>query len=231
MSTKDITLLTIIGREKESSRENLDIIQKIIEFSGSINFRKVKILSAFRNQKISDRSIEQINIAPMDSRGYNKFCVENLHEYVDTNYVLMFQTDGFIVHPELWDDLFLEYDYVGAPWPNNFECRVGNGGFSLRSKKFLDATKNIEYIDNVYFNRGITPEDYLICVLNYQYMISQNINFAPIDIAIKFSYEQPIPEFPNWDHSMSLGFHGLFQGNGGLLNNFRKNIMHKYNIS
>ena len=26
-------------------------------------------------------------------------------------------TDGFIVHPEMWRDEFLKYDYIGAPWP------------------------------------------------------------------------------------------------------------------
>ena len=40
---------------------------------------------------------------------------------------------------------FFDYDYIGAPWPNNFVNRVGNGGFSLRSKKFLELTAKIPY--------------------------------------------------------------------------------------
>jgi hypothetical protein len=38
---------------------------------------------------------------------------------------------------------FMDYDYVGAPWPVHFPNNVGNGGLSLRRK-----SKMIEIIDN-----------------------------------------------------------------------------------
>jgi hypothetical protein len=52
-----------------------------------------------------------------------------------------------IVRPELWSNDFLEYDYIGAPWmysdtsyitDEGEHVPVGNGGFCLRSKKFLE---------------------------------------------------------------------------------------------
>ena len=41
------------------------------------------------------------------------------------------------VHKDLWKK-FLEFDYVGAPWPWE-HLKVGNGGFSLRKKSIMLA--------------------------------------------------------------------------------------------
>ena len=63
-----------------------------------------------------------------------------LKKYIDTDFCLIIQGDGFVIHPENWTDEFLKYDYIGAPWRNLAHysfIRVGNGGFSLRSKKLL----------------------------------------------------------------------------------------------
>ena len=82
----------------------------------------------------------------------------NLNNYIDSDFVLIIQDDGHIVNPHLWDNEFLNYDYIGAPWPNNKKWKnrfskydekvssniirnfnlnnIGNGGFSLRSKNF-----------------------------------------------------------------------------------------------
>jgi len=63
-------------------------------------------------------------------------------ERIPTEMFLVFQTDSMIcpagrhlIHK------FLEFDYVGAPWPWD-HLKVGNGGFSLRRK-----SKMLEIID------------------------------------------------------------------------------------
>lgn len=43
--------------------------------------------------------------------------VYELGDYIETDFVMLVHYDGFIVHPELWRDEFLDYDYIGAPWP------------------------------------------------------------------------------------------------------------------
>jgi len=62
---------------------------------------------------------------------------------------LLVQPDGFVINPDKWDNQFFEYDYIGAPWeqvPHSYldpwgkPHRVGNGGFSFRSKKLLDVS-------------------------------------------------------------------------------------------
>lgn len=57
--------------------------------------------------------------------------------------VLVFQVDAIICHNSPRDlTSFLDYDYVGAPWTALTEPRVGNGGFSIRSKKWaLEAIR------------------------------------------------------------------------------------------
>ena len=61
---------------------------------------------------------------------------------------MLIHDDGFVVNPDSWQDDFLNYDYIGAPYPlpqDNFSyrdidgnlIRVGNS-VSLRSKKLLD---------------------------------------------------------------------------------------------
>lgn len=53
----------------------------------------------------------------------------------DYDYMLLIQTDAYVFSNDLND--YLEYDYVGAPWPKDplryIKGSVGNGGFSLRN--------------------------------------------------------------------------------------------------
>ena len=41
----------------------------------------------------------------------------NLKQHSDNDFVMVIQEDGHIVNPNLWDDEFLKYDYIGAPGP------------------------------------------------------------------------------------------------------------------
>ena len=49
--------------------------------------------------------------------------------------LLLYQSDSYLFHGNI--EPFLEYDYVGSPWPKSFTYSVGNGGFSLRTKKTM----------------------------------------------------------------------------------------------
>ncbi|NDE14269.1 hypothetical protein EBZ80_04990 [bacterium] len=112
--------------------------------------------------------------------------------------ILIYQEDSCIFEDNLDD--FLEWDYIGAPWPESQDDNttgVGNGGFSLRTKRcMLDVIKTISIRDTV-FNKSTTrymsdrgmkvaPEDVYFS-LN---MIVHNIGkVAPRDIAAAFSSE------------------------------------------
>jgi len=51
--------------------------------------------------------------------------------------ILVYQLDSIIClnSPRKFTS-FLQYDYIGSPWPWNKTTYVGNGGFSLRSRKW-----------------------------------------------------------------------------------------------
>jgi hypothetical protein len=136
---------------------------------------------------------------------YNIFFVEELSKKIDTDFVLTVQPDGFILNPQKWDNQFLEYDYIGAPWPWTMSC--GNGGFSLRSKKFLELSSVLLY-DKTHHEYPLCPEDYFLCVKNRQHFINNGCKFAPVDVALRFSFEHPIASIPNHTVVDSFGFHG-----------------------
>jgi hypothetical protein len=146
-----------------------------------------------------------INYNKLDSlTEYNRILVEDLNQIINTDYVLTVQPDGYILNPNNWLDEFLQYDYVGAPWPWHGVC--GNGGFSLRSKKFIQTSAQLKY-DNYHHEYPNCPEDYFMCVQNRNYFLDNNILFSPPWLGIRFSFEHPIPGIPT-TISDSFGFHG-----------------------
>ena len=79
-------------------------------------------------------------IGPIGSQTeYSRFMLRELGPYIRTDYVLVVQWDGFVLDASQWRSGFLDYDYIGAPWPVHDRFEVGNGGFSLRSRRLLDA--------------------------------------------------------------------------------------------
>lgn len=144
--------------------------------------------------------IETVVIPPIGSRQeYSKFILHELHHYIDTEFVLLIQWDGYVIHPNAWTNEFLNFDYIGAPWGQyKDKFRVGNGGFSLRSHKLLLATREIPF-------DGTLNEDELIG-RNYRPLLEEkyNVLFAPETIAEKFSFESTYPI------QQPFGFHGLF---------------------
>ena len=130
-----VTLVTVSGLGYKT-QEHLEALKKSQE---GIKFGAVKY--------IQDGSITDLD-------EYSKFMIYDLPKYVDTDFVLTVQADGWVINPELWDDKWLEWDYIGAPWPLPQDAvsyrdkagvirRVGNGAVSLRSKKLMNITQQI----------------------------------------------------------------------------------------
>lgn len=153
---------------------------------------------------------------------YNYYILYDLYKHIDTDFVLITQDHAFIVNPNAWRNEFLNYDYMGAPWPwreNSFvtpfgeHIRCGNGGFSLRSKKLLNVPNKVEIPFKVYerpdfykmFGSVNTNEDGNICVHNRHIFIEQGCKFAPLEESVYFSYESPISENQG---VIPFGFHG-----------------------
>lgn len=145
-------------------------------------------------------NIETVIIPSIKSkREYSRFVIKELYKYFDTEYVLIIQADGYVLCQDAWKDEFMEYDYIGASWIYDTERRVGNGGFSLRSRKLMTILGMDSLIDVVH------PEDQSICILYKFYLEDKyDIRFAPEELADEFSFETKTPA------SKTFGFHGWF---------------------
>lgn len=128
---------------------------------------------------------------------YSEFILRRLVNHVDRSHVLIVQWDGFIIDASRWRPEFLQFDYLGAPWPQFDDGRtVGNGGFSLRSKRLLQLTSAPDF-------HCEHPEDVSICRTHRSELEERGIRFAPEPVAEKFAFERG-------RRTESFGFHGLF---------------------
>lgn len=129
---------------------------------------------------------------------YNRIVLKDLAAHIHTSHVLIVQWDGFITHPELWRPDFLSVDYIGPPWYHGgHPGMVGNGGFSLRSKRLLDAVASLENLDI------IEPEDMVICVQRRAELEREHgVRFASLEMAQAFGCEYGT-------YRRCLGFHGM----------------------
>ncbi len=70
-------------------------------------------------------------------------CSNRCVDHIETPHVLLVQWDGYAINPGAWRSEFLDVDYIGAKWYWQTDGpRVGNGGFSLRSRKLLEALRD-----------------------------------------------------------------------------------------
>lgn len=215
MYSKSISLpkvtLCAVGskRFEEQQQRALDFSSKDIEFGAIKNI--IVDLTPINGEESVDE--------------WNYFIIYRLHHYIDTDFVLLIHQDGYVVHPESWDNEWLKYDYIGAPWPmpqDDFSyrdkkgeiIRVGNS-VSLRSKRLLkvpDMTHMIWQPFHGYYN-----EDGFICVNMRHQFTRYGCNFAPIEVAKWFSREHELPE--NQDVDKPFCFHKGY-GRNSVYENF-----------
>jgi hypothetical protein len=204
----NITLLGIDCLNVERLAQAMKICQRDFEFA------QVKLLTSLPTKE----SENIIKIDPINSvEAYSNFVLFELDKYIDTDYILLVQYDGFILNPAAWSDEFLKYDYIGAPWliadwsvkmfdvPRELlgQRIIGNGGFSLRSKKLLSLTAKLGAGKITRPN----PEDMAICIYHRDLMEQNDIKFAPINLAQQFSFESESQDNYKWNDQ--FGFHGL----------------------
>lgn len=177
-------------------------VNALLHSSEKINFGSIKLFSDKKPKNIPN-NFEFIQTEKFTHETINWFALSQLPKFIKNDYVLSIQDDGFIINPNNWDDTFLNYDYIGAPWPNLDWCkvnRVGNGGFVLYSKKFLNYCLGI--VEKITAHNDVTVTN-----TYYNYFILNGCKYAPIEVAAKFSLEHPIPEV-EYNLNNTFGFHG-----------------------
>jgi hypothetical protein len=171
--------------------------------SKNIEFGRKVIYTHYRPENLTD-DIEFVKIKELTPSTIDSFAIKILPTYQKCDYMISLHTDGFIINPLMWKEEFLEYDYIGAPWPDfhwNKINRVGNGGFVMKSKKFTQLESQINYITG--------GNDWLVTNYYYDSFIESGCKYSPIELAACFSLELPIPEVP-YDLTKSFGFHGRY---------------------
>jgi hypothetical protein len=172
----------------------------------SFRFGAVRMLTSIAHDHPSI-----VPIAPITSReAYSSFMIKQINSYVDTPFALVIQYDGFILNPDAWHDAFLDYDYIGAPWfETDGSLIVGNGGFSLRSKRLLELLQQDDAIvDPSALDPPDAPEDWYICWMIRDYLEARGVRFAPPELALQFSFEGG-DELSGVTWTNQFGFHGL----------------------
>lgn len=207
----NVTIVSVNCKNPDESVKALLYSCKYIAFKEAI---------LFTDSNISVSGIRTVNIAPINTiDAYSDFMLR-LTDYLDTDYALIIQDDGFVLNFGQWTDVFLNYDFIGAPWPEekswidcqqykNYVNRVGNGGFSLRSRRFMELSSNFDTCEGL-------GEDVFLCNKNYQYMINNGIKFAPLEIAAGFSYENNLIDWKQREvlnPDNHFGFHGKNSSN------------------
>ena len=182
----NVTVCAADSLHPELAARALEKCMAACDFGDAILFSDKPVSGAFR----------WVEIAPMTSLDdYSRFCLRALGDHIKTPYVLIVQWDGYVVDPSAWRPAYLKFDYIGAPWhPDGV---VGNGGFSLRSRRLLDAVKAIPVLPNL-------PEDHIIC-RQFREPLERRmgVRFGTRQAAIRFSYEYARPRHP------TFGFHGI----------------------
>jgi len=202
----DVTIISVTGVKAEESLWAIEHSCKNIKFAAAklITPQDIK----------SSNGVEIIKCGPIDYVEYSRFVVYELWKYFDTSHVLLIQSDGFVVNPEEWTNEFLEYDYIGAPWlppHDDFSYRdedgniqnVGNGGFSLRSKKLSELPSKLKLEWKSY--SGFHNEDGFFSLHHRKRFEKLGCKYAPVELAWKFSQESNLPEL---DFTIPFGFHG-----------------------
>jgi len=133
---------------------------------------------------------------------------------------MLVHPDGFVVNPESWRPEFLNYDYIGSPWPLPTDdysyrtpdgeiVRVGNS-VSIRSKSLLELPYRTEVAWRAYF--GNTNEDGFLTCHNRRLFQHFGARYAPIEVAKWFGRELDIPENEDVDKPFAFHMHDTNPG-------------------
>ena len=152
---KAITIIPIYKKKLSPLEEySLKYSLKFIDNKNSVFICPFDLDKAYYFKNFPEVLFHEYNNCFFESiRDYNRLMLSKdfYSNYLSFDYILILQTDAIILKNELDKWINLNYDYIGAPWPEKFklllsydafnkknymvEASVGNGGFSLRSVK------------------------------------------------------------------------------------------------
>lgn len=185
------------NEELASFKQCIDVLGKhpicIVTYSGVNLNEYIKHTKKIQIKYFSQQFFESIDAYSELLR--NHFFYSSFKKY---KYILIYQLDAWVFKDELQKWCNKGYDYIGAPWFEDYGSyekgnrlwRVGNGGLSLRKvKKFMELTHPKKKIKTF---REILKEEY------------NGIKSLPICVARAFGYRNTIGYFQNYYNSKKL---------------------------
>jgi hypothetical protein len=221
-SFKDITVVAIHGnggieREIPALRKNMEALP------GS---RGLLITNELIDTDIPQRLV----YGKLDYLSFQDFLVYGLFQFVETDYVLISQSDGWILNPSNWRDEWFSYDFIGGythaaffPAEGNYYTHyswvgkegglvVQNGGLSLRSRRFLEAPTKYGIMKVPMENKELRNEDIQLCCWMRPALEKVGMKFAPKEESMLFSFEHLCPDLhTGFDLTKILGHHSRFR--------------------
>ncbi|MDK4679377.1 DUF5672 family protein [Kingella negevensis] len=228
---KSLTIVSVTGSDDFTLGSMYAIERSFQELRGKIQHLECLLISPTKPQNLPNH-IQHIRCHPFTYAEYNLFMLFSLRQFIHTDFALTVQDDGWVLNGAMWRDDFFDYDYLGAPIPNYF-CSIPkspdspldmtgidywfahpappddtffepqNGGFSLRSKRLLDAPTELnlpasikttgssttEPIKIQYTHNNTLAEDLFLSVLHRKALEQHGLRFAPSSVALHFSCE------------------------------------------
>jgi hypothetical protein len=199
-----VTLSSVVTRKHHETRQALDLCRQRIRPRNTViftddptHFEGADIIPIKRFERWEDVSVWSLTVAP------RLVCQ---HSELFGSHLMGFHWDGFVINTAAWTDQWLEYDFIGASWPDGI---VGNDGFCLKSMRWLDALRGLN-LPNTY--DACHPSDGLTCRMEEldgrpgyrRRMEVRGMKIASFEATRTFSRENE--ELPT--DNLPFGFHG-----------------------
>ena len=181
------------------------------------------LLSRQKPKNLPD-NIAWKRVGLIDYLQYSVFMMHMLQHHIETDYALIVQDDGWVLDGENWKDEYYGYDYIGAPshcgrvgdkfllgfgwFEHEDRTVVQNGGFSLRSKRFLQAPNEFGIVHKQANDIHNWNEDAQLTAIFRQDLEHCGMKYAPEHVAKNFSIEYVGPGFHDgFDFGELVGHH------------------------
>lgn len=244
MKHDKLTIVAIYGHNNGVSAIP-SIVKSMKELPGSHGL----LLSIEKPDNLPD-NIKWKHIYHNNYKRYSIFMMHSLYAFIETDFCLVVQDDGWVLNGKNFKPEYYDYDFIGSPshcavllntkseitnvylnfnWskPEVFAdpnlIVVQNGGFSLRSKRFLEACNKhglTHYgVDSIPIKaddiekpwHAIWNEDVHLTALFKNRLESEGYKIAPLEVAKTFSVEYLDPNIhANLKETLDtiLGHHG-----------------------
>lgn len=218
MEHKNLTIVSVYGHN-DGSGALPAIVRSLQELPGSRGL----LLSVERPKEMPD-NVEWRKIYPLGYREYSTFMLHCLYAQIETEFCLVVQDDGWVLDGRNFKPEYYNYDYIGGithaglvgdslilgfGWIAHANpILVLNGGFSLRSRRFLEAP-NRHGIAQAFSNEiHLWNEDVQLTCLRKHWFEELGYSIAPPEVAKEFSLEHLAPNFhDDLDFNKLLGHH------------------------